>query len=127
MNKKILVIMYGVGVWALPFIIGMTLFPIQGKYPDIFDSAMKLFLLLATVFFTGRYLSTAADTSFNNLVLVGFAWVAVCLAIDLPLFLMAFGFSLEQYAMDIPLGYLLIPLATGGMAKAFAIGVKRGN
>ena len=125
MNKNILVILYGVGIWALPFAVGMLLFPIQATHGDIFDTVMKLVLLLAVIFFTLKTMSTSQNVSLKRMVLIGFAWAVVCLAIDLPLFLLAFDWGLEQYLLDIPAGYLLIPLATGGMAKAHNNGSRR--
>lgn len=122
MNNSQRIVVYGVAIWALPFVIGMMLFSIQASHADIFDTIMKLVLLLAVLIFSTKYLLQAEEHSLIHLVNVGFIWAAVCLAIDIPLFVFVFGWSIQQYAQDVPLGYLLIPLATGGMAKAYGIG-----
>lgn len=122
MNNSQRIVVYGVAIWALPFVIGMMLFSIQASHADIFDTIMKLVLLLAVLIFSTKYLSRTEESSLKHLVNVGFIWAAICLAIDVPLFVFVFGWSIHQYAQDVPLGYLLIPLATGGMAKAYGIG-----
>ena len=124
MNRKLLVASYGVGVWALPFMVGMMLFPLQQTYPTLFDTAMVLMLVLAVIVFSTMYQKKSGDPSQSNMIAIGFAWMAICLLIDVPLFLLAFGWDLKQYIVDIGAGYPIIPLVTGGMAKAYELGSK---
>ena len=125
MNNKLRIVLYGIAIWALPFVVGMLLFTIQSSHADIFDTLMKLFLLLGVMVFTALYLVHSGESSVRHLVLVGMVWTAVCLMIDIPLFVLVFGWPMEQYLMDVPLGYLIIPLAAGGMAKAYLLGAGR--
>ena len=49
---------------------------------------------------------------------LGFAWAAISIAIDLPIFLLVFQMTLPDYAADIALTYLAFPAITTGIALA---------
>jgi hypothetical protein len=49
---------------------------------------------------------------------LGFAWAAISVGIDLPIFLYVFHMALADYAADIALTYLAFPAITGGIALA---------
>lgn len=49
---------------------------------------------------------------------LGFAWAAISIAIDLPIFLYVFHMALPDYAADIALTYLAFPAITAGIALA---------
>jgi uncharacterized membrane protein YjfL (UPF0719 family) len=50
--------------------------------------------------------------------IVGIAWAAISIAIDLPFFLGVFHITPADYAADIALSYLAFPLITTGIAVA---------
>ena len=51
-------------------------------------------------------------------VVLGFAWAAISIVIDLPIFLAVFQMTLPDYAADIALTYLAFPAVTTGIALA---------
>jgi len=122
MNKKLLIATYGFGVWALPFVVGMALFSLQKNYHELFDAAMVFMLVLTTILFSAMYQKKTGSSSVNSMIVIGFMWLGICLLIDVPLFLLALGWTAKQYAVDIGVSYLVIPLVTAGMAKAYALG-----
>jgi hypothetical protein len=122
MKKNLQIVTYGIGVWALPFAVGMLLFSLQENFHELFDAAMAFTLVLATILFSTMYLSKRGTSSINQMILIGIVWMAICLLIDVPLFLIALGWTAKAYAIDVGVGYLMIPLVTAGMARAFAVG-----
>lgn len=50
--------------------------------------------------------------------MLGLAWAAVSIVIDLPIFLLVFQMSLPDYTADIALTYLAFPAITTGIALA---------
>ncbi len=43
MNNGLRIALFGVGVWALPFAIGMLVFPLQESTPALFDTLSASF------------------------------------------------------------------------------------
>ena len=61
------------------------------------------------------YFRDAKSDSCKEGITVGLLWMAICLAIDLPLFMQGpMKMSLANYIMDIGVSYLAIPAITIG-------------
>lgn len=124
MSRTRTILGHGLGIWAFPFLVGMGLFPLQAGQPALFDTLMSLALVVGVLFFATRCLRRGGGASTGAMVRIGLGWAGLCLAIDLPLFLLAFDWTLADYVADVGLGYLLIPLVSGGLARAFALGAR---
>ena len=99
MNKKLLIATYGIGVWALPFVVGMALFSLQENYHELFDAAMVFMLVLATILFSAMYQKKPGSSSMNSMIVIGFIWLGICLLIDVPLFLHVFQGMLLMFLL----------------------------
>jgi hypothetical protein len=87
----------------------------------LFESIMPVALCGVVVLCAGRYFRGVAKPSAKEGVGLGLLWLAISVAIDLPLMLSPpMNYSLEEYAADIAFTYLMIPVITAGMATAAA-------
>ncbi len=121
------IVIYGLAIWALPFGIGMLLFSIQQSSPSLFDSLMSITFTSGTVYFSYKFLKPKIDNSHASLFYIGIAWVVICLAIDLPLFLLVFGVTASKYWSDIGINYLVIPVVLIVMGALAAHSAKVGD
>lgn len=55
----------GIGVWAVPFIVSITTFPIKDSLPELFDSIMSITVCLSAVGFGVFYLFTPTPKVFT--------------------------------------------------------------
>lgn len=118
MKKSILTVLMGIGVWIVPFALGMLLLSVRQSNPALFDSLMAVSLCAASVLFFSFYQRLSPQISASSAAAVGLLWAAICVAIDLPLFTQALGMSSAHYFSDIGATYLMIPLIAVGMANA---------
>ena len=112
-------LLYGLGVWVIPFAVAMFIFPLRANERPLFESVMPVVVAAATVFFAYRYLSRSQGTGWREGVQLGMVFLAVSLVIDLLMF--SWGpmkMSFVDYVKDIGLTYLLMPVIAGGMAAA---------
>ena len=121
------VLLYGVLVWLVPFAVSFLVFPLRAGSYALFESIMVLAITAAAVFFGARYLGGMAEGAFAESVKAGLAWLVVSLAIDAPLFL--FGGPMympaSQYAQQIGLKYLAMPIITAGFGYVLETRAKK--
>src|SRR6185436_18254756 len=112
-------IRYGLLVWLIPFLVAFCAFPLKQSWRSLFESIMPLTLTLAVVICGVRYFHLASNQSVNEAARLGLLWFALCVGIDLPLMLNPpINYTLIEYAADIGLTYLMIPVITVGMTLA---------
>lgn len=112
------VLTYGALLWALPFALSVVLFGIRDANRALFESLITVIgvaLAVAAAFYYFR--DNRAPGAMIGLGL-GFAWLAISVIIDLPIFLGVFHMSLADYGTDIALTYLAFPAITTGVALA---------
>ena len=114
-------LLYGFLVWLIPFLVAFAAFPLKATWRSLFESIMPLALCGVVVLCALRYFRGVAKPSMKEGVGLGLLWFAISVAIDLPLMLNPpMNYSLEEYAADIALTYVMIPVITAGMATAAA-------
>jgi hypothetical protein len=135
-------LLLGLVVWLVPFVVAFCIFPLKTSWRSLFESIMPVTLAAVVVgcalfYFrrqpagsmpasgvpAGNMPAQPADNipapSLREGLLVGLLWWAMSLAIDLPLMLSPpISMRLEEYAADIGLTYLMIPILTLGVAAA---------
>jgi hypothetical protein len=112
-------ILYGILVWLVPFIVAFVCFPLKLKWRSLFESIMPLTLAVVVVPLAVRYVRAAGAVSVKEGVALGFVWLAISVLIDLPLMLSPpIRMAPSEYAADIALTYVMIPVITAGIAAA---------
>jgi hypothetical protein len=110
-------LLHGFLVWLIPFLVAVLAFPLKASWRSLFESIMPLALCVVVVVCARRYFRRVGKPSVTEGVMLGLLWFAISVAIDLPLMLSPpISYSLEEYAADIALTYLMIPVITTGMA-----------
>lgn len=125
MTNSTRIIIYGAGVWAIPFLAGSVLFGLQGTYPGLFKSLMAVSVCLAAVLFGYRWLKHADATGFGPALSVGLMWLFICLLIDLPIFVFGLKMPITSYFTDIGPTYLIVPVTLLGLALCRDLGFRR--
>lgn len=117
-------ILYGIGVWLIPFVVAFAIFPLRASARLLFESIMPVALAAAVVGFAVPYLRRVPSDFVREGARLGVLWLAISVAIDAPL--MLFGgpmhMTIGQYVADIGVTYLLMPVITVGMGAARAAG-----
>jgi hypothetical protein len=108
------------GVWAIPFVVAMIIFPLREQQRPLFESLMPVAVVGATALFAYRY--ARSEPSFvRSGLLLGVVFLLVSVAIDLLLFSrgpMKMGFV--DYLKDIGLTYVVMPIVTYAMSRVAA-------
>ena len=110
------IVLFGIGVWAIPFGFGMLLFSIQATQSELFDTLMTISICTAAVLFGTVLARRPSGLSRKNAMEIGFAWVSICIIIDIPIFVFGLGMKPEKYIADIGLTYLILPIVLFGLA-----------
>lgn len=110
-------LLYGFLIWLIVFLAAFALFPVRGSNRPLFESLMPVVLAIATVFFASRYFRTVRSGFAGEGLRLGLVWLAVNILVDLPLFLAPspMQMTLAEYAGDIALTYVLMPVITTGI------------
>jgi NO-binding membrane sensor protein with MHYT domain len=121
MRKFVRIILLGLAVWALPFALGMAIFPIVPPETALFDTLMCVAMAFAATLFATVHLSRCAQPSLDEGLLAGAIWMAMAIALDVPLFI--FGpdqmrMAPADYMADIGFTYAMIPIIAAGIGRA---------
>lgn len=115
---------FGCLVWLIPFVISVIIFPLKTSAPPLFESVMAVVLASTTIGLFNFYAGTLRrgqgthTISVRDAAIVGFVWLAINWAFDLPMFMIGpMKESLASYTMDIGVAYLMIPVITAGAAR----------
>jgi hypothetical protein len=115
MKKLAKLISYGFLIWLIPFGVSILIFPLHESERSLFESIMPVVISACAVFFSVRYLTDVTSEFLREGLIIGTAWTAISILMDLPLFLEGpFKMPLLEYIKDIGLTYLIIPLITIG-------------
>lgn len=107
----------GLLVWLIPFLVAFLAFPLKESWQSLFESIMAVTLSLVVVVCAVRYMRRVSDYSLRESAGLGAIWFTICVLIDLPLMLNPpINYTLVEYAADIGLTYVMIPVITTGMA-----------
>lgn len=108
----------GIGLWALPFLVAFVLFALRETNRPLFESVITVVGVTLAVVASLSYFRDAARPDLRSGLLLGIAWLAISVIIDLPIFIVVFGMSLPKYAADIAVTYLCFPVIAAGIAIA---------
>jgi hypothetical protein len=108
-------LLLGLLVWFVPFIVGLISFPVRELWRALFESIMALALSVIIVVCSTIYFNNVKDKYLKEGICIGLLWFAMCILIDLPIYLYGqMKMSLNDYAADIGLTYVMIPTITTG-------------
>lgn len=118
-------LLYGVAVWAVPFIAAMLIFPLRESERPLFESIMPVVVTFSVVIFGVTYLTKADKNYMRESVLIGIIWLVISLLIDLLIFMWGpMKMSIADYMKDIGVTYLMIPIITTGLGKVLEMKCK---
>ena len=108
----------GVLLWALPFAVSFVLFGIRETNRALFESMITVVGVTLAVAAAVYYFRDSRAPGLREGLATGFAWLAISVVIDLPIFLGVFHMSPADYGSDIALTYLAFPAITTGIVLA---------
>jgi hypothetical protein len=109
----------GLLVWLIPFLVAFVAFPLKSSWRSLFESIMPLVLAGVVVLSAVLYFRRVRAVSLKEGIWLGALWLVISVVIDLPLMLSPpLNYSITEYAADIGLTYLMIPVITAGIAIA---------
>ncbi len=115
MKKYLRLGLWGFLVWLIPFVLSCLIFPLKTSLPALFESIMPVVVVICTVVFAVVYLRKLKANFLREGIIVGIAWLVICLVFDLLMFMEGpMKMTFADYMMDIGLVYLMIPTITVG-------------
>jgi hypothetical protein len=115
-------LLFGVIVWLIPFAVAFLIFPLRESSRPLFESIMPVAVAGATAALGIAHMARVTRGFVREGVLLGWLWLAICIALDAPL--MLFGgpmhMTVGEYLSDIGVTYLIIPVITTGMGLLLA-------
>jgi hypothetical protein len=116
---------YGLIVWLIPFAVSFAIFGIHESNRPLFESLMTDAAVITEVAAAVLFFRRAPQAGALAGLAVGILWLAISIALDLPVFLGLFRMSPALYVSDIAAGYLAIPAIATGIAIATRVGSSR--
>ncbi|MCC6314913.1 MAG: hypothetical protein IT337_12965 [Thermomicrobiales bacterium] len=114
-------VLYGVLGWVIPLGVSFIVFPLKQAGDPAFETAMAVTLTATAALFGLLAVRQGIVRSARGGLAIGLLWLAINIALDLPLFLAGpFAMSLPAYLLDIGLTYLIFPIVTTAIALAAA-------
>ncbi len=115
-------LLFGFLVWLIPFVVAFAIFPLRQSARPLFESIMPVTLTLVVVAFGLTYFKGVTRGFVREGVFLGLLWMAVSWVIDAPLMLLGgpMKMSIGDYAADIGLTYLIMPIVTVALGLALA-------
>lgn len=110
-------VLFGFLIWLVAFVVAFMIFPLRESSRPLFESIMPVVLAWATAVFAVIYVRDLQKRFVREGVMLGCLWLAINVAVDLPLMLVGgpMKMTLGQYVADIGLTYLVIPAVTIGI------------
>ena len=117
-------ILYGGLVWLAAFAVSVLIYPLHATERPLFESIMPVALAAATTTLGVDLLRRLTRVGWKEGLVVGLLWFAINVLIDAPLFLIGgpMLMTVSDYAKDIGVTYLLIPLIVLGLGIRAADG-----
>jgi hypothetical protein len=111
-------ILYGFAIWLVPFLVAFAAMPLKTSWRSLFESIMPVTVVAVVVGSASRYFRFHPPRSTREGIALGFLWMAISVAVDLPLMLSPpINYTLIEYAADVGLTYLMMPIIVAGMAR----------
>ncbi len=115
MRKYSELLLYGFLTWLIPFLVSVLIFPLHKTERPLFESVMPVVIVVCVVFFSVLYFGSVTSEFLKEGALLGAAWLAISLFIDLLLFMEGpMKMMFANYLNDIGLTYLIILIITVG-------------
>jgi Na+/proline symporter len=112
---------YGLLVWLIPFAVAFSISSVKESWRSLFESVMAVMVAIAVVVFANLYFRRATRRGAVEGIKLGLLWMAISIAIDLPLMLgPPLNYSPLEYLADVGLTYLMMPVITIGIGLASA-------
>ncbi len=112
-------VIYGLAVWAIPFVVAILIFPIHTADRPFFESIMPVTGVLAAVFFSVLYFNKVESRFIKEGILLGSIFFVISVGIDLLAFSWGpMAMPLIAYIKDIGFTYLAMPIITIGVGYA---------
>ena len=119
MKGAVRFLLFGIGVWLIPFVIGMIIFPVAPPDSALFDTLMSVAMSVSAGGMSYAYLRRLDRPNLPAGIAVGLGWAVLAVALDAPLFLFGpFLMPAAAYFADIGLSYLMIPAIAGCIGLA---------
>jgi hypothetical protein len=110
-------IIFGVLVWAVPFVVAFAIYPIRQSNRIMFESIMPVIVAGSVVIFALLYFKKAISVSVWEGLILGLIWFALCFLIDIFMFSSGpMEMSFTDYIADVGIVYIMIPIITVGFA-----------
>lgn len=111
-------IINGVLLWLIPFLAAFPIFPMKDNNPFLFHSILGIVAVTTCIILILHYFKKTGENSVKEGFYLGSIWLAINLALDLPIFLLIFQMPIGSYFSEIGLGYILYPVLTTGFSLA---------
>ncbi len=121
------VALFGFVLWLVPFAASLALFGLRDGNRALFESLITVVGVWSASMAALIYFRSGAESGLGRGLVVGLAWAAISIAIDLPLFLAVFRMALADYVADIAVTYGAFPAITVAVAAARKSGEHRGG
>jgi len=118
MNKYLKGLLFGFLSWLIPFISAFIFYSKEGKLTipiDLFKSLLIVIGTLVGVFLLKIYFKNIKVNYLSEGVIVGISWFVVNIVLDLLILVPMSKMTLEGYANQIGLRYLMIPIISTGI------------
>ena len=103
-------ILFGLAVWAIPFVVAVSIFQIRESDRVLFESIMPVAVVVAVVLFANLYFRNVEAAFLQEGVKLGLVWLAISIALDLLMFSSGpMKMSFMDYVRDIGITYMVIP------------------
>ncbi|HKR23821.1 MAG TPA: hypothetical protein VJS15_01050 [Allosphingosinicella sp.] len=109
-------LLFGIGIWAIPFVIGMAIFPVVDPSTALFDTIMSVAMSASAGWLSWLYLRGREGNGFASGFLGGTGWAAIAVLLDVPFFLIPGAMAalpVPDYVADVGLTYAMIPIIAG--------------
>jgi hypothetical protein len=114
-------VLFGFLVWLIPFVIAFAISPLKESWWSLFESIMPVTLSIVVIVLAVACFRQVSSSFIRAGMLLGCLWFLMSVVIDLPLMLNPpMSMTFVEYAADIGLTYLMIPIITSGIAAAQA-------
>ena len=119
MGSAIRIILLGLLIWAVPFGLGMVIFPVVLPVSALFDTIMVVTLAGTTAIASVIHVSRLKEASLDDGLRAGSIWMLMSLLCDVPFFILGPEMTRMDpvdYMADVGLSYIMIPLIAGAVA-----------
>jgi hypothetical protein len=119
MGSAIRIILLGLLIWAVPFGLGMVIFPVVPPVSALFDTIMVVTLAGTTAIASVIHVSRLREASLDDGLRAGSIWMLMSLLCDVPFFILGPEMTRMDpvdYMADVGLSYIMIPLIAGAVA-----------